>query len=53
MDTSFVSGLTLERASQRYEICLELYYTLSNTDLFVKALDGWLKLTCPDVNRRG
>ena len=42
---------TLQRASQRYEICLEQCYTLSNTDLFVKASDGGLKLTYPDVNK--
>ena len=52
IDTSCVLSLlwTLQRASQRYEICLEQYYTLSNIDLFVKASDGGLKVTYPDVN---
>ena len=31
-------------------MCLDQYYTLSNTDLFVKASDGGLKLTYTDVN---
>ena len=31
-------------------MCLDQYYTLNNTDLFVKASDGGLKLTYTDVN---
>ena len=31
-------------------MCLDQYYTLNNTDLFVKGSDGGLKLTYTDVN---
>ena len=31
-------------------MCLNQYYTLNNTDLFVNASDGGLKLTYTDVN---
>ena len=32
-------------------MCLDQYHTLNNTDLFVKASDGGLKLTYTDVNK--